>query len=81
MCSSTYLMMPIRSLPLIDFLKSTVTSLHLLNDLMMSISLHSLNCLTMCSSTYLTMLIHSLPPIDFLKSIATSLHLPIDLMM
>ncbi|MFP4924624.1 hypothetical protein ACJVXU_11880 [Staphylococcus pseudintermedius] len=43
MCSSTYLTMPIRSLPPIGFLKSIAILLHLLIDLMTSISLHSLS--------------------------------------
>ncbi|MGS4130749.1 hypothetical protein ACEUVG_05345 [Staphylococcus pseudintermedius] len=72
--------MPTHSLPPIGFLKSIAILLHLLNDLMTSISLHSLSCLTMCSSTYLTMPIRSLPPIGFLKSIAILPHLLNDLM-
>ncbi|EJD5713973.1 hypothetical protein M2L63_002466 [Staphylococcus pseudintermedius] len=67
--------MPTHLLPLIDFLKSIAILLHLPNDSMTSISLHSLSCLTMCSSTYLTMPTHLLPLIDFLKSIVISPHL------
>ncbi|ELI5506607.1 hypothetical protein RRK28_002275 [Staphylococcus pseudintermedius] len=56
-------------------MKSIAISPHLLIDLMTSISLHSLSCLTMCSSTYLAMPTHLLPLIDFLKSIVISPHL------
>ncbi|EGQ2756885.1 hypothetical protein OGK28_002182 [Staphylococcus pseudintermedius] len=80
MCSSTYLTMPTHLLPPIGFLKSIAILPHLLIDLMTSISLHSLSCLTMCSSTCSMMPTHLLPLIDFLKSIAISPHLLNDLM-
>ncbi|EHV5320651.1 hypothetical protein K0T89_002364 [Staphylococcus pseudintermedius] len=65
MCSSTYLTMPIRSLPPIGFLKSIAILLHLL-----------IGCVQ--STDFLRSIVIS-PQIDFSRWIAILLHLPNDL--